>query len=100
MGTPAAGLSQIAGDGEEENDEGYEAKCEHRLTMVPSQMQHCHENPTMLGAQGLNCSFYCFYRMDSRRSAQFCNLVLPRWLFLAACKAATPPAAWPARREG
>ena len=60
MGTPAAGLSQIAGDGEGEKDEGYEARREHRLTMVPCQMQYGHENPTMLGAQGLDGSFHRF----------------------------------------
>ena len=51
MDTPAAGLSRIAGDGEGEKDERSEARCEHRLTMVSYQMQHGHENPTMLDTQ-------------------------------------------------
>ena len=63
-------------------------------------MQHGYENTTMLGAQALDGSFHRFYRMDSRRSANTCTLALPEWFFLAACKTATPPAAWPARQGG
>ena len=62
MGTPTAGLRKIAGEGEK--DERYKAWCEHCLTMVPCQMQHGHENSTILGAQGSDGSFHRFCRMD------------------------------------
>ena len=71
-----------------------------RLTMVPCQMQHGHGDPTIVGAQGLASSFHSFYITNSRRSAHFCTMALPGWFFLAVCKTATPPAAWPRRQGG